>query len=149
MLRNYDRHLSPVRRHRRLCHGGADPADSPTVCAAAGHGARRLGFRSLQLSAIRSTRQFPGVATDGWLKRQSGDPREMDRDTSNRAKGGFATRAIHVGHRPADGSGALTPPVFMTSTYAFETAEAGEEIFRGEREGYVYGRTRNPTQGPL
>jgi methionine-gamma-lyase len=34
----------------------------------------------------------------------------------------------------------------MTSTYAFETAEAGEEIFRGEREGYVYGRTRNPTQ---
>ena len=70
----------------------------------------------------------------------------MDRDTSNRAKGGFATRAIHVGHRPADGSGALTPPVFMTSTYAFETAEAGEEIFRGEREGYVYGRTRNPTQ---
>jgi methionine-gamma-lyase len=70
----------------------------------------------------------------------------MDRDTSNRAKGGFATRAIHVGHRPANGSGALTPPVFLTSTYAFETAEAGEEIFRGEREGYVYGRTRNPTQ---
>ena len=34
----------------------------------------------------------------------------------------------------------------MTSTYAFELAEAGEEIFRGEREGYVYGRTRNPTQ---
>ena len=70
----------------------------------------------------------------------------MGRDTSNRAKEGFATRAIHVGYRPADESGALTPPVFMTSTYAFETAEAGEEIFRGEREGYVYGRTRNPTQ---
>jgi methionine-gamma-lyase len=70
----------------------------------------------------------------------------MGRDTSNRAKGGFATRAIHVGHKPADELGALTPPVFMTSTYAFETAEAGEEIFRGERQGYVYGRTRNPTQ---
>jgi methionine-gamma-lyase len=69
----------------------------------------------------------------------------MGRDTSNRAKEGFATRAIHVGYRPADEPGALTPPVFMTSTYAFETAEAGEEIFRGEREGYVYGRTRSYT----
>lgn len=70
----------------------------------------------------------------------------MRKDTSKRTRGGFATRAIHIGHKPADVSGALTPPVFMTSTYAFETAEAGEEIFRGEREGYVYGRTRNPTQ---
>jgi methionine-gamma-lyase len=34
----------------------------------------------------------------------------------------------------------------MTSTYAFETVEDGEALFRGEREGYVYGRTRNPTQ---
>jgi methionine-gamma-lyase len=37
----------------------------------------------------------------------------------------------------------------MTSTYAFETPEAGEQIFPGEREGYVYGRTRNPTQALL
>jgi methionine-gamma-lyase len=75
-----------------------------------------------------------------------GQSMAMTRDTSNRLKGGFATRAIHTGHNPADQLGALTPPVFMTSTYAFETAEAGGEIFRGEREGYVYGRTRNPTQ---
>jgi methionine-gamma-lyase len=70
----------------------------------------------------------------------------MTRETSNRLKGGFATWAIHSGHNPADHFGALTPPVFMTSTYAFEKAEAGEQIFRGEREGYIYGRTRNPTQ---
>ena len=95
----------------------------------------------------RSTRQFSVLMEGaGWLKQQSGGSRKMGRDTSNRAKGGFATRAIHVGHKPADELGALTPPVFMTSTYAFETAEAGEEIFRGKREGYVYGRTRNPTQ---
>ena len=37
----------------------------------------------------------------------------------------------------------------MTSTYAFETAEAGSELFRGERPGYIYGRTRNPTQALL
>lgn len=59
---------------------------------------------------------------------------------------GFSTRAIHLGYDPASEKGALTPPIFMTSTYAFETAEAGSEMFRGERPGYIYGRTRNPTQ---
>ena len=59
---------------------------------------------------------------------------------------GFSTRAIHLGYDPATEKGALTPPIFMTSTYAFETAEAGAEMFRGERAGYIYGRTKNPTQ---
>lgn len=59
---------------------------------------------------------------------------------------GFSTRAIHLGYDPADHDGALTPPIYMTSTFAFETAEAGSEMFRGERTGYIYGRTKNPTQ---
>jgi methionine-gamma-lyase len=59
---------------------------------------------------------------------------------------GFATRAIHEGQEANDFLGALNPPVFMTSTYAFPTVEEGEAIFRGDAKGYVYGRTRNPTQ---
>ncbi|HVZ01700.1 MAG TPA: methionine gamma-lyase [Dongiaceae bacterium] len=59
---------------------------------------------------------------------------------------GFSTRAIHLGYDPATEQGALTPPIYMTSTFAFETAEAGSEMFRGERAGYIYGRTKNPTQ---
>jgi len=59
---------------------------------------------------------------------------------------GFSTRAIHLGYDPATAQGALTPPIYMTSTFAFETAEAGSEMFKGERPGYIYGRTRNPTQ---
>lgn len=62
---------------------------------------------------------------------------------------GPATRAIHEGYSPSDHMGALTPPIFMTSTYAFETAEEGSEIFAGERPGLVYGRTKNPTQAIL
>ena len=62
---------------------------------------------------------------------------------------GFSTRAIHLGYDPASEMGALTPPIFMTSTYALESAEAGAEMFRGERGGYIYGRTRNPTQALL
>jgi methionine-gamma-lyase len=73
---------------------------------------------------------------------------ERNRDRRN-AQAGFATRAIHEGYDPADEQGALTPPIYMTSTYAFESAEAGGEMFRGERAGYIYGRTRNPTQALL
>jgi methionine-gamma-lyase len=71
------------------------------------------------------------------------------RQSSRNAEFGLSTRAIHHGYDPAEEHGALTPPIFMTSTYAFETAEAGSELFRGERAGYIYGRTRNPTQALL
>ncbi len=58
---------------------------------------------------------------------------------------GFATRAIHLGYSPKENDGALTPPLHLASTFAFETAEAGGEIFAGEREGYFYSRISNPT----
>jgi methionine-gamma-lyase len=62
---------------------------------------------------------------------------------------GFATRAIHQGYDPAGAQGALTPPIYMTSTYTFASAEEGAAIFRGDQDGYVYGRTKNPTQALL
>lgn len=58
---------------------------------------------------------------------------------------GFATRAIHHGYDPLDEQGALTPPLHLTSTFAFETAEAGGEMFAGTRPGYIYSRISNPT----
>ncbi|MDO8296768.1 MAG: methionine gamma-lyase [Caulobacter sp.] len=58
---------------------------------------------------------------------------------------GFATRAIHLGYDPMDEQGALTPPLHLTSTFAFETAEAGGEMFAGTREGHIYSRISNPT----
>lgn len=58
---------------------------------------------------------------------------------------GFATRAIHLGYDPMEHEGALTPPLHLTSTFAFETAEAGGEIFAGERPGHIYSRISNPT----
>jgi methionine-gamma-lyase len=62
---------------------------------------------------------------------------------------GPATRAIHLGYDPATENGALTMPVYLTSTYAFESAEDGVATFAGERAGYVYGRAKNPTQALL
>lgn len=58
---------------------------------------------------------------------------------------GFATRAIHHAYDPLENEGALTPPLHLTSTFAFETAEAGGEMFAGERAGHIYSRISNPT----
>lgn len=57
----------------------------------------------------------------------------------------FSTMAIHHGYNPMDNEGALTPPLHLTSTFAFETAEAGGEMFGGERPGHIYSRISNPT----
>jgi len=61
----------------------------------------------------------------------------------------FATRAIHHGYDPKDNQGALTPPLHMTSTFVFDSAEAGGEMFAGERQGHFYSRISNPTNDLL
>ncbi len=58
---------------------------------------------------------------------------------------GFATRAIHEGYDPLAHQGALTPPVYLTSTFAFPDAASGGRRFGGTEEGYVYTRLGNPT----
>ncbi len=66
---------------------------------------------------------------------------DSEYDTSNM---GFATRAIHAG-TTNDQYGALVPPVYMTSTFAFETVEQGAAMFEGELAGHFYSRISNPT----
>lgn len=57
----------------------------------------------------------------------------------------FATRAIHHGYDARYHHGALNPPVYLSSTFAFETAEAGGAMFAGAAEGHFYSRVSNPT----
>ncbi len=57
----------------------------------------------------------------------------------------FSTLAIHHGYDPMENEGALTPPLHLTSTFAFETAEAGGAMFAGEQAGHIYSRISNPT----
>ena len=58
---------------------------------------------------------------------------------------GFDTRAIHFAYDPFDNHAALTPPLHLTSTFAFETAEQGGEMFAGDQPGHIYTRISNPT----
>jgi len=67
-------------------------------------------------------------------------------------KWGFSTRAIHKAQdqmAKADPYGALTSPIYMTSTFSFENAEQGGARFAGEEGGYIYTRLGNPTLNEL
>ncbi len=61
----------------------------------------------------------------------------------------FESAVIHEGYDTKDMLGSLTPPLFQTSTYAFDSAEQGERRFAGEEEGYIYSRLKNPTVAVL
>ncbi len=40
---------------------------------------------------------------------------------------------------------AVVPPIYQTSTFAFENVRHGAALFAGERPGYIYSRMGNPT----
>jgi cystathionine gamma-synthase len=53
----------------------------------------------------------------------------------------FETRAIHAGQEPDPATGALTVPIYQTSTYVQEAV--------GVHKGYEYSRAANPTRTAL
>ncbi|MFK4290448.1 MULTISPECIES: methionine gamma-lyase [unclassified Bacillus (in: firmicutes)] len=55
------------------------------------------------------------------------------------------TALIHHGYTSEEHKGSLTPPLFQTSTFTFETAQQGEASFAGEDPSYIYSRLGNPT----
>ncbi|MGH0426666.1 MULTISPECIES: methionine gamma-lyase [Bacillus] len=55
------------------------------------------------------------------------------------------TALIHHGYTSAEHKGSLTPPLFQTSTFTFETAQQGEASFAGVDPSYIYSRLGNPT----
>lgn len=67
----------------------------------------------------------------------------------NLKKAKFATLCVHGSGGVDQATGAVSIPIYQSSTFAFESARAGAEIFAGEREGYVYTRIGNPTQTAL
>jgi cystathionine gamma-synthase len=53
----------------------------------------------------------------------------------------FETRAIHAGQEPDPATGAVTVPIYQTSTYVQEAV--------GQHKGYDYSRVANPTRTAL
>ncbi len=68
----------------------------------------------------------------------------MNSSRKRNERPGFATRAIHHGYNPLDYHGALNPPLFLSSTFAFASSCEGSDRFAGEAPGFVYHRVGNP-----
>ena len=66
-------------------------------------------------------------------------------------KNGMMTQLTHMGSKieMPDASLPKVPPLHMNAAYCFDSAEVLAEVNRGEREGYLYGRTSNPTNDCL
>jgi cystathionine gamma-synthase len=54
----------------------------------------------------------------------------------------FSTRAVHAGQEPDETTGAVIPPIHLTSTYV-------QDGVGGMRNGYEYSRAGNPTRDSL
>ena len=66
----------------------------------------------------------------------------MSTTHSDDAPLGFGTRTVHAGWEPDPLTGAVMPPVYLTSTYV-------QDAPAEPRNGYEYSRTQNPTRFAL
>lgn len=62
---------------------------------------------------------------------------------------GFDTEAVHVGSSPDPHFGAVSVPIYQSSTFAFESVDQGAGRFAGTESGYIYTRMGNPTVAAL
>ena len=83
----------------------------------------RLLTNSIRITAVTRVRTPSEGSWDAW------------RDAR------FGTRAIHAGQEPDPTTGAVIPPLYLTSTYV----QPGV----GDHLGYEYTRTDNPTRRGL
>lgn len=65
------------------------------------------------------------------------------------SKAKFATLCVHGSGGVDPQTGAISVPIYQSSTFAFKSAKHGAAIFAGEDNGYVYTRLGNPTQAAL
>ena len=58
---------------------------------------------------------------------------------------GFHTRSLHAGQEPDEATGARAPPLYQTTSYAFEDADHAADLYALSADGDVYSRISNPT----
>jgi O-acetylhomoserine (thiol)-lyase len=58
----------------------------------------------------------------------------------------FETLQVHAGQDPAPGTNARAVPIYQTTSYTFDSAEHGANLFALKQFGNIYTRIMNPTQ---
>ena len=59
------------------------------------------------------------------------------------------TQAIHSGYSPDPTTKSVATPIYQTTSYAFDNAQHGADLFSLEAEGNIYSRIMNPTNAIL
>ncbi|PYV89761.1 MAG: methionine gamma-lyase [Acidobacteria bacterium] len=59
------------------------------------------------------------------------------------------TAVIHAGEETCPRTGAVDTPIYQSTTFAFDNANEGAELFSHRKDGYVYTRYGNPTLNAL
>ncbi|MHB1127943.1 MAG: trans-sulfuration enzyme family protein [Bacillota bacterium] len=57
---------------------------------------------------------------------------------------GFNTNLVHIGEKPDPATGSVIPPIYQTTTFAFESNESILDLMEGRTTGYIYTRYGNP-----
>lgn len=70
-------------------------------------------------------------------------------DNSDTSSWGFSTRAIHAAQPVDSDTGARNLPIYLTSSYLFNSAEHASQRFDLSDAGPVYSRLTNPTVGAV
>jgi methionine-gamma-lyase len=55
------------------------------------------------------------------------------------------TQTIHAGGELDGETRAVSPPIYQSSTFAFESCAQGASLFAGQEDGFIYTRMGNPT----
>lgn len=62
---------------------------------------------------------------------------------------GFDTLALHAGAAPDPATGARATPIYLSTSFVFESSDHAAALFNLERAGHVYSRISNPTNAVL
>lgn len=62
---------------------------------------------------------------------------------------GFETKSIHAGYEVDKTTNSITPPLYLTNAYAFDSTEHAKNLFELSEAGNIYTRLMNPTTDVL
>lgn len=66
-------------------------------------------------------------------------------DTGEGRAHGRGTRCVHAGQSPDPTTGAAAPPLYQTTSYAFDDAAHAADLYALEADDHIYSRISNPT----
>jgi methionine-gamma-lyase len=64
--------------------------------------------------------------------------------TKSGNKAGINTNLVHLGEKPDPTTGSVVPPIYQTTTFAFQKNEDILDLMEGRSTGYIYTRYGNP-----